>query len=119
MFKQFCLQIGTKVAFASVYHPQSNGVVERAKSLIFEAMKKILEGEKKGKWVEIMPTAVWSHNIIVCRATAFTPFRLMYRAEAMMQEEIKHRSLQATSESTTCPNEAKEKICLSHIDSRQ
>jgi hypothetical protein len=49
MFKQFYQQIGTKVAFASVYHPQSNGVVERAKSLIFEAMKKILEGEKKGK----------------------------------------------------------------------
>jgi hypothetical protein len=36
-----------KVTFTSVYHPQSNGVIERANSLIFEAMKKILEGEKK------------------------------------------------------------------------
>jgi hypothetical protein len=54
-FKEFCHQIGTKVAFALVYHPQSNGVVERANSLIFEAMK-ILKGEKKGKWAEVMPT---------------------------------------------------------------
>jgi hypothetical protein len=38
-----------KVTFTSVYHPQSNGTVERANALIFEAIKKILEGKKKGK----------------------------------------------------------------------
>jgi hypothetical protein len=37
------------VSFAYAYHPQSNGAVERANTLIFEAIKKILEGEKKGK----------------------------------------------------------------------
>jgi hypothetical protein len=78
MFKDFYQQIGTKVAFALVYHPQSNGAVERANSLIFEAIKKILKGEKKGKWAEVMPTAVWSHNTTVYRATNFTPFRLTY-----------------------------------------
>jgi hypothetical protein len=29
MFKEFCHQIGTKVAFALVYHPQSNGAVKK------------------------------------------------------------------------------------------
>jgi hypothetical protein len=61
-----------KVAFASVYHPQFNGSVDRANALIFEAIKKILEGEKKGKWVEVMLKAVWSHNMIVSRTTNFT-----------------------------------------------
>jgi IS30 family transposase len=51
MFKEFYQQIGMKVAFASVYHSQSNGAVKKANSLIFEAMKKILEGERKEKWV--------------------------------------------------------------------
>jgi hypothetical protein len=73
-----------------MYHPESNEVDEKANRLIFQAMKKILEGEKKGKWAEVMPTAVWSHNTIVCRAINFTPFRLMYGAEAMLPEEIKH-----------------------------
>jgi IS30 family transposase len=58
MFKDFYHQIGTKVAFALVYHPQTNGAVERANDIIFEAIKKILEGEKKGKWAEVMPQAV-------------------------------------------------------------
>jgi hypothetical protein len=79
-----------KITFASVYHPQSNGVVERANSLIFEAIKEILEGEMKGKWAEVMPTVVWSHNTTVCRATNFTPFWLMYGAEAVLQKEVKH-----------------------------
>jgi hypothetical protein len=101
-----------KVAFASVYHPQMNGAVEKANCLIFQPMKKILEGEKKGKWAEVMPTVVWSHNTTICRATNFTPFRLMYEAEAMLPEEIKHRSLQATLENAVCPSEAEEKDLL-------
>jgi hypothetical protein len=48
--------------------------VERANALIFEAIKKILEGEKKDKWTEVMPRAVWSHNTMVYRATNFNPF---------------------------------------------
>ena len=46
-FKDFCFSIGTKLAFASVYHPQSNGVVERANGKIFTAVKKMLLDEKR------------------------------------------------------------------------
>jgi hypothetical protein len=67
--------------------------VERANSLIFEAIKKILDGEKKGKWAEVMPTAVWSHNTTVWRAAKFTPLWLMYGAETVLPEDIKHQSL--------------------------
>jgi hypothetical protein len=74
MFKDFCQQIRMKVAFMLVYHPQTNDVVERANTLIFKAIKTILEVEKKDKWAEVMPQAVWSHNTTVCRATNFTPF---------------------------------------------
>jgi hypothetical protein len=77
MFKEFCQQIGMKITFASLYHPQSNGAVKRANSLSFDAINNILEGEKKAKWTEVMPTVVWSHNTTVCRATNFTPFQLM------------------------------------------
>jgi hypothetical protein len=28
-------------------------------------MKKIMGGEKKGKWVEVIPTTVWSHNTTI------------------------------------------------------
>jgi hypothetical protein len=74
MFKGFCHQVRMKVTFTSIYHPQSNGAVERVNALIFKAVKKIFKGEKKGKWAEVMPRVVWSHNTTVSRATSFTPF---------------------------------------------
>jgi transposase InsO family protein len=43
IFKDFCHQMRVKATFASVYHPQSNGVVQKANTLIFSAIKKILE----------------------------------------------------------------------------
>jgi hypothetical protein len=101
-----------KVSFTSVYHPQSNEAVERANTLIFEAIKKILEDEKKGKWVEVMPRAIWSHNTTVCRATNFTPSWLLFGAEAVLPEEIKHQSLRTTTEALSCPNEVEEKDLL-------
>jgi hypothetical protein len=80
--------------------------------LIFEAIKKILEGEKKGKYAEVMARAVWSHNTIVCKATNFTPFRLLFGAGAVLPEEIKHQSLCTTVEASPCPIEAEEKDLL-------
>jgi hypothetical protein len=80
--------------------------------LIFEAIKKILKGEKKGKWAEVMPRAVWSHNTMVCRATNFTPFWLLFRVKAVLPEEIKHQSLRTTAVAPPCPNEAEEKDLL-------
>jgi hypothetical protein len=105
IFKELCTQIGMKVAFTSMYHPQLNGAVKKASCLIFLAMKKILEGEKKGKWVEVMSMAAWSHNTTVYRATNFTQFWLMYGAEAMLPEEIKYQILWATVKNTVCPCE--------------
>jgi hypothetical protein len=91
-FKDFCYSIGTKLAFASVYHPQSNGVVERANRKFFTAIKKMLLDDKKGKWADLLPKAVWALNTTECRATGFTPFCLLYGSEAMTPQEIKHGS---------------------------
>jgi hypothetical protein len=55
---------------------------------------------------------VWRHNTIVCRATNFTLFWLMYEAESMLPEEVKHQSLRVAIESITCPSEAEEKDLL-------
>jgi hypothetical protein len=76
-----------------VYHPQSNGAVERANGLIFSRIKKCLFDQKKGKWVDELSRVIWSHNTTVSRATGFTPFRLLFGTEAMTPEEIKNESM--------------------------
>jgi hypothetical protein len=92
-FNDFCTSIGTKIAFASVYHLELNGVVERANRIVFSAIFMTLFNLRKGKWIEELPKVMWSHNTTVSRATGFTPFRLLYGEEAMLPEEIKYQSL--------------------------
>jgi hypothetical protein len=82
-FREYCRSIGTKLRFASMYHPQSNGAVERTNRQIFSAIKKCLFKQKKGKWADELSRVIWSHNITESRTTKFTPFRLLYGAEAM------------------------------------
>jgi transposase InsO family protein len=49
-FKTFCDQIGTKIQFASVRHPESNGLVEWANGIIITGIMKSIFNLPKGKW---------------------------------------------------------------------
>jgi hypothetical protein len=112
IFKDFCHQMGVKVAFTLVYHPQSSGAIEKANTLIFLVIKKILEDQPKGKRAEELPRAVWSHNTSVCRATKFNPFKLLYGEEPVTPEEIKLRSARTKPEAMYDPTEAESKDLL-------
>jgi hypothetical protein len=104
--------MGVKTAFTSLYHPQSNGAVEKVNALIFTAVKKLLENQPKGKWAEELPRAVWSHNTSVCRATKFTPFKLLYGEEHVTPQEIKLCSARTKVEVVYNPTEAESKDLL-------
>jgi hypothetical protein len=108
LFREFCYSVGTKIIFASVYHPQSNGAVERANDIIFGSIKKCLFEHKKGKWADELPKVIWSHNTSESRTTKFTPFRLLYGAEAMTPEELKNRSLRVTHQVEAVPSDDKD-----------
>jgi transposase InsO family protein len=48
-FKDFCDQIGTKIHFALVRHPESNGLVERANGIIMTGIMKLIFNHPRGK----------------------------------------------------------------------
>jgi len=76
-FRNFCSELGIKLAFAFVNHPESNGAVERANDLIFNAVSKALFELPKEKWAQELISSIWGHNISHTRTTGFTPFRLL------------------------------------------
>jgi hypothetical protein len=87
-FKEFYTYLGTKLCFASVYHPQSNGAVEQANRVIFAGIKRNITDLPKSKWAEELPRVIWSHNTTTSRTTQFSPFKLLYGEEAMLPEEL-------------------------------
>jgi ribonuclease HI len=95
--KESCDQIGTKIHFASVRHPESNGLVERANGTIMTGIMKLIFNQPKGKWPEELIKVVWSHNTTVSRSTGFMPFKLLFGDEAITPEEAKTGSIRTTS----------------------
>jgi hypothetical protein len=88
-FRAFCDQIGTKVHFTSVRHPESNGLVERANGIIITGIMKSIFNQPRGKWPDELTKVVWNHNTIVSRSTGFTPFKLLFGDEAITPEEAR------------------------------
>jgi hypothetical protein len=86
--------------------------VERANTLIFLAIKEILEDQSKGKWAKDVPRAVLSHNTSVYRVTNFTPFKLLYGEEPVTPEEIKLHSARTRLEAIYNPTEVESKDLL-------
>ncbi|GJV99326.1 reverse transcriptase domain-containing protein [Tanacetum coccineum] len=74
--------------FASVKHPQSNGLVERANRSLGEGIKACL-GEKNKNWVEELPHVLWAHRTMIKSSHGDTPFSLTYGTEAVIPAEIR------------------------------
>jgi hypothetical protein len=92
-FKTFYDQIGMKIHFASVIHPESNGLVEPANRVIITGITKSIFNLPKGKWPEKLVKVVWNHNTVVSRSTGFTPFKLLFGDEAITPGEARIRSI--------------------------
>jgi hypothetical protein len=92
-FKDFCDRIGTKIHFASVRHPESNELVERANGIIMTGIMKLIFNQPRGKWPDELIKVVWSHNTTTSRATGFTPFKVLFGDEAITPEEAKTGSI--------------------------
>jgi transposase InsO family protein len=96
-FKEFCDQIGTKIHFASVRHPESNGLVERSNGIIMTRIIKLIFNQARAKWTEELIKVVWCHNTTVSRSTGFTPFKLLFGDEAITPEEAKTGPIRTTA----------------------
>ena len=94
-FRAFCTSQGTRVDYASVAHPQSNGQAERANGLILKGLKPRLMRDLKhaaGAWVDELPSVLWGLRTTPNRSTGRTPFFLVYGAEAVLPSDLLHNA---------------------------
>ena len=75
--KVWCANLGIKLDYASVYHPQTNGQVKRANGLIMSGFKPRLVRSLKESdkhWVEKLDSVLWGLRTMPNRTTRYTPF---------------------------------------------
>ena len=86
-FKKYCSDFGIRNHFSSPAYPQGNGQVESSNKVILNEIKKRLEGAK-GRWVEELPTILWTFRTTPRSSTGETPFSLTYGVEAVIPLEV-------------------------------
>ncbi|GKF00197.1 reverse transcriptase domain-containing protein, partial [Tanacetum coccineum] len=74
--------------FASVKHPQSNGLVERPNQSLDDRIKARL-GEGNKNWIEELPHVLWAHRTTIKSSHGDTPFSLTYGTEVVIPAEIR------------------------------
>nr|GEV70280.1 reverse transcriptase domain-containing protein [Tanacetum cinerariifolium] len=86
-FKDWRDKLNITQRFASVKHPQSNGLVERANQSLGEGIKSCLDEGNKN-WVEELPHVLWAHRTMIKSSHGDTPFCLTYGTESVIPTEI-------------------------------
>jgi transposase InsO family protein len=94
--KYFCEDFGIKICYASIAHPMSNGQLERANSMVLQGIKARVFDRLHpfaGKWVDQLPSVLWSLRTTPSRAMGQSPFFLVSCSEAMLPSEVEFESL--------------------------
>jgi transposase InsO family protein len=94
-FLEFCEKHHIRVDWAAVTHPQTNGQVERANGMILQGLKPRIFDRLNmfgRKWLQELPVVAWSLRTTPSKATGFSPFFLVYGAEAVLPTDLEYRS---------------------------
>uniref|UniRef100_A0A2N9GI29 Uncharacterized protein n=1 Tax=Fagus sylvatica TaxID=28930 RepID=A0A2N9GI29_FAGSY len=86
-FREFCEQYGIRNHFSTPAYPQANGQAESSNKTLLDGIKKRLENAK-GRWVEELPSILWTYWTTPRCSTGETPFSLTYGVEAVIPLEI-------------------------------
>ncbi|GJS86224.1 reverse transcriptase domain-containing protein [Tanacetum coccineum] len=116
-FKDWCEKLCIRQCFASVKHPQANGLVERANRSLGEGIKARLD-ERSKVWIGELSHILWAHRTMIKSSNGETPFSLTYGTKAVIPAEIGMPTLR-TAEVDLTKNDEALKINLDLIEEKR
>ncbi|GJR98936.1 reverse transcriptase domain-containing protein [Tanacetum coccineum] len=116
-FKDWCEKLCIQQHFASVKHPQTNGLVERANRSLGEGIKARL-GKDNKNWMEEIYHVLWVHRTMVKSGNGDTSFSLTYGTEAVIPVEIEMPTFK-TSELDMAKNDEALQINLELLEEKR
>ncbi|GJZ05072.1 reverse transcriptase domain-containing protein [Tanacetum coccineum] len=116
-FKDWCEKLCIQQHFASVKHPQTNGLVERANQGLGEGIKARL-GKDNKNWIEEISHVLWAHRTTVKSSNGDTPFSLTYGIEAVILAKIEMPTFR-TAELDMTKNDEALQINLELLEERR
>ena len=102
IMKDLCKLMKIKQLSTSVYHPQTDGLVERFNRTLKQMLKKVMEADGRN-WDQLLPYLMFSIREVPQSSTGHSPFELLYgrrprglldiAKEAWEQQPSPHRTM--------------------------
>ncbi|MCO5585870.1 hypothetical protein L7F22_039803 [Adiantum nelumboides] len=84
LLTKICEELHILHRHSTPYYPQSNGLVEKANSVIARIIRKMVKNKTK-LWDDFLDGALWAYRTTYREATEFTPFHLVYGGQEALQ----------------------------------
>lgn len=85
-FADICATYGCTHQMTTTYHPEANGLVERANRTIGQLLRTCVQ-ETGEKWYELLPLTVFALNTSIHQATQKSPFELVFGRKARLPSD--------------------------------
>ena len=87
LWHELSLLIGFHLQHTSPYHPQTNGLCERAHRTINNALRATLSLDPQYSWPDLLPMVLLTMNAAPSDATSFSPYQLLFGRPARLPIE--------------------------------
>ena len=77
IFREACKQFGIVQVFSSSWHPQSQGLVERANQTIIAGLRTFVD-KAQDNWDVYLPSIAFAYNISDSNTLGYSPYRMLY-----------------------------------------
>lgn len=83
LFKELLKLIACEHVLTSVYHPQTNAMVERRNAVIVDMLSAYCQSNQKN-WDDHLAQVVWAYNTSRSETTKFSPYQLLYLRDPVL-----------------------------------
>ena len=90
-FIRLCDEKHIRIDWATVAHPRTNELVERANGMLLQGLKPRIFNRLNNfgaRWVAELPAVLWSLRTTPSQATGYTPFFVVYGSEAVLPTDL-------------------------------
>ena len=77
LYVQVCKMLNIKISHSSIYHPQSNGMVERLNGTLKTMLRKVVT-EGLDNWDTVLQSVLFAYREVPNETTLISPYELMF-----------------------------------------